>query len=213
MDRRIIKKSTAEIDPVMNIIEPSEITDQPNTSMNQTMDQACEANIYFTSNVSSKTFICNRYVSSNKCDAETQTDILESSTSKIITNKKFVNKECGTPHRTFADQETQISNTFQGFSSVQKKEQLIDLAGVTFDNFYFLLDRTKPPKKCTVAYKDRLFIFLMKLKTGLTFSALGVLFNVHRTTVSRIFFDILEQLVSTTANLVFWPDIKYNYVK
>ncbi|XP_044576694.1 uncharacterized protein LOC123259933 [Cotesia glomerata] len=207
MDRRIIKKSTAEIDPVMNITEPSEITDQPNTSMNQTMDQACEANIYFTSNVSSKTFICNRYVSSNKCDAETQTDILESSTSNIITNKKLVNKECGTPHRTFADQETQITNTFQGFSSVQKKEQLIDLAGVTFDNFNFLLDRTKPPKKCTVAYKDRLFIFLMKLKTGLTFSALGVLFNVHRTTVSRIFFDILEQLVSTTANLVFWPDI------
>ncbi|XP_046629481.1 uncharacterized protein LOC124309686 [Neodiprion virginianus] len=213
MERRIMKKSlssTAEIHPVMNFVEPPEIAegDQNNTFMNQTVEQACEANIYFTSNVSSKTFICNRYITNNKCDAETQTEILEASTSKIITNnKKYVNKECGTPHRTFADHETQVTNMFEGFSSVKKNEQLIDLAGVTFNNFNFLLDRTKPPKKSTIGYKDRLFIFLMKLKTGLTFSALGVLFNVHRTTISRIFFDILEQLASTTANLVFWPDI------
>lgn len=118
------------------------------------MDQACKANIYFISDVLSKTFICNRYVTSNKCDAEIQTDILESSTLKIITNnKKLVNKECGTPHRTFVDQETQITNTFQGFSSVQKKEQLIELAGVTFDNFNFLLDRTKPPKNVPLLTK------------------------------------------------------------
>lgn len=46
----------------------------------------------------------------------------------------------------------------------------------------------------------------MKMKTGLTFSALSVLFGVHRTTVSRIFQLILDDLTSATANLVFWPD-------
>lgn len=45
----------------------------------------------------------------------------------------------------------------------------------------------------------------MKIKTGLTFSALGVLFSVHRTTVSRIFHTTLQILATVTSNLVFWP--------
>lgn len=60
--------------------------------------------------------------------------------------------------------------------------------------------------KCKVSKENRLLIFLMKMKTGLTFSAISVLFAVHRTTISRIFFSTLEQLVSATANLVFWPE-------
>nr|XP_046472527.1 uncharacterized protein LOC124214318 [Neodiprion pinetum] len=155
MERRIMKKSlssTAEIHPVMNFVEPPEIAegDQNNTFMNQTVEQACEANIYFTSNVSSKTFICNRYITNNKCDAETQTEILEASTSKIITNnKKYVNKECGTPHRTFADHETQVTNMFEGFSSVKKNEQLIDLVliGITPGGFIYLKSKVAGGRK------------------------------------------------------------------
>lgn len=45
------------------------------------------------------------------------------------------------------------------------------------------------------------------MKTGLTFSAFGVLFSVHRTTISRIFFEISQCLAGATRNLVFWPDI------
>ena len=43
------------------------------------------------------------------------------------------------------------------------------------------------------------------MKTGLTFSAIGIFFNLHRTTVSKIFFSTLDYLSSSTANLVFWP--------
>lgn len=46
----------------------------------------------------------------------------------------------------------------------------------------------------------------MKMKLGLTFSALSVLFAVHRTTVSRIFNLYVEELAAATSNLVFWPD-------
>ena len=42
------------------------------------------------------------------------------------------------------------------------------------------------------------------MKTGLTFSAIGIFFNLHRTTVSKIFFSTLDYLSSATANLVFW---------
>lgn len=84
---------------------------------------------------------------------------------------------------------------------------MIDLAGVSFENFEFLLRRVSSSKKCVVSTKDRLLIFLMKMTTGLTFSALDVLFSVHRTTVSRIFFEILQKLAGAIRNLVFWPDI------
>jgi hypothetical protein len=48
----------------------------------------------------------------------------------------------------------------------------------------------------------------MKLKLGITFSALGVLFYVHRTTISRIFFNILSFLVIKTSAFIFWPSKK-----
>jgi len=45
----------------------------------------------------------------------------------------------------------------------------------------------------------------MKIKLDLCFSALSVLFNVNRTTVNRIFFNILDILCFKTKNLIFWP--------
>lgn len=62
-------------------------------------------------------------------------------------------------------------------------------------------------KKCTLSKKDRLLIFLMKMKTGLTFSALGVLFSAYRSTISTIFYETLQLLAGATWNLVFWPNI------
>lgn len=60
--------------------------------------------------------------------------------------------------------------------------------------------------KCRISKHNRLLMFLMKMKTGLTYLALGVLFGVHRTTVSRIFLSTLQHLTQATANLVYWPD-------
>lgn len=45
----------------------------------------------------------------------------------------------------------------------------------------------------------------MKLKTDLTFSALGVLFSLHRVTVARIFFDVLRNVSYATKNYIYWP--------
>lgn len=47
-------------------------------------------------------------------------------------------------------------------------------------------------------------IFLTKLKTGMTFRALSVVFSVHRTTISDIFFSLLTTLCKATAGLVPW---------
>lgn len=55
-----------------------------------------------------------------------------------------------------------------------------------------------------VAKQDTLLILLMTMKLGMTFSELSVLFGVHRTTVSSIFYSFIETLAFSTTNFVFW---------
>lgn len=40
-------------------------------------DQECQADFYSDSTINSKTFICNRYVNNEMCDAQIQTEIFE----------------------------------------------------------------------------------------------------------------------------------------
>lgn len=47
-------------------------------------------------------------------------------------------------------------------------------------------------------------IFLAKLKTGMTYRALGVVFGLHRTTIANIFLGILNTVCTATANLIPW---------
>lgn len=60
-------------------------------------------------------------------------------------------------------------------------------------------------KKMKIKSKNRLLVFLMKMKCNITFSGLAVLFGVDRTTVSRIFYQVLEILTSATKNYIYWP--------
>lgn len=181
-------------------------------------DQECEANIFFNRDKPEKMFICNRYIYNNDfCDAEIQTDIENTDVIKIHNQKRFKDKQCGTPQKTFADQSVEpdiniIQNSdiksFCGFKSISNDQQLLDLGGVSFENFEFLLKRLKDntTEKCRISAKNRLLIFLVKMKTGLSFSAISVLFSVHRSTISRIFYSTLQVLACATSNIVFWPD-------
>ncbi|XP_058809330.1 uncharacterized protein LOC131674589 [Phymastichus coffea] len=188
-------------------------------------DQECEAYLLIDSKEPSKLFICNRftYVQSSSqsstitCEAEIQTDIVEICGPVKITNrKKFKDFECNTEIKTFEDKcigpsiesEEVKSKYFSGFECIKKKQQLLDLAGVTFATFNFLLKRLKVPKASNrhISKEDRLFMTLVKLKIGLTFSAMSVLFCKDRTTISKIFFSTVRYLARSTADAVFWPD-------
>lgn len=101
-------------------------------------------------------------------------------------------------------EEKEKQRFFTGFPSIQTDDEVKDIAGVTMSTFRFLLLHTKnPPPKSPITKKQRLLIFLVKMKTGLTFSAIGIFFSLHRTTISKIFFSTLQYLSSSTANLVF----------
>ncbi|XP_074097939.1 uncharacterized protein LOC141526753 isoform X1 [Cotesia typhae] len=155
-----------------------------------------------------KTFICNRYIYNDKNDAEIQTSIPRHVESRWkIPAKNFSEKSCGTDLKITVDKSVATGNRcFCGFKSILKDEQLMELAGVTFNNFEFLLKKTGSMNKCLLSNEDRLLVFLMKIKTGLTFSTLSVLFDVHRSTISRIFHTTLQNLVLTTTNLIYWPN-------
>ncbi|XP_066600582.1 uncharacterized protein [Prorops nasuta] len=180
------------------------------------VDAECQAEIFCKDMQFQITLICNRLVFSDKsyCDVEVQTVIITDSNPTIyISQKKLKNKGCGTAPKSFEDKYTEAKieqeksiSFFAGFTTIQKEQQLLDLAGITFENFYFLLKRlNKSGNNSRISQENKLLIFLMKMKLGLTFSALSVLFCVHRTSISKIFYTTLHHLSCATSDLVFWP--------
>ncbi|KAF4532353.1 hypothetical protein B566_EDAN003657 [Ephemera danica] len=96
---------------------------------------------------------------------------------------------------------------FYGYVSIETEEQLIDLTGVTIDIFSYLLEMLPVAKENEeFSNKDKLVIFLMKMKIGLTDSALGVFFVCAPATISCIFKNILDVLYEHRETFVFWPD-------
>ncbi|XP_064455059.1 uncharacterized protein LOC135366316 [Ornithodoros turicata] len=100
---------------------------------------------------------------------------------------------------------------FHGYTTLlqcdDKESILRDLGGASFAVFMLLLKFLTPTRdaRCMhLSMGDKLLLFLMKLKHGLTFSALGVLFSVHRTTASRTFYYVLDSLTSKTWGWVRW---------
>ena len=185
-------------------------------------DKTCLARTMIVSNILSETFICNRYSyldsSKTTCEVGIQTDIIDGCDGpvKIPNRKQYRDVECNTPLKTFEDKlvgpnisitEENVSQFFSGIKSVKNDEQLLDLTGVTFANFNFLLKRLEvaEAENRQISKENRLFMFLVKIKTGLTFSAMSVIFCKHRKTISNNFYSTLAYLARSTADLVFWP--------
>ncbi|XP_049270846.1 uncharacterized protein LOC119390631 isoform X7 [Rhipicephalus sanguineus] len=75
-----------------------------------------------------------------------------------------------------------------------------DLGGVCDNVFAMLLGllREVRDKTTDVSLPNKVLIFLLKMKHGLPFSAIAVLFGIHDTTVSRIFHAVLGTLATAT---------------
>jgi len=103
-------------------------------------------------------------------------------------------------------------DSFLSYHSVTNESQLKDLTSTTVKVFNLLLSFMSDSCYSTVRKENRLMIFLIKIKLGgISYSAIRVLFNVNRTTVSRIFYSVLNSLVSKTKHFIFWPKINFRY--
>ncbi|KAJ8680000.1 hypothetical protein QAD02_015787 [Eretmocerus hayati] len=157
-----------------------------------TVDQECQVSFDVNEpQVPSSSFFVYRRDQGSHSNVEIQTDII---INQKVTNDQGVGTDSSEPIQ------SEVELGFKG-------TQLLDLAGVSTDTFNTLLGRTKHllDNKWKVKRQDRLLLFLMKLKTGLTFSALSALFLIDRKTVSRIFFQTLEHLVYPTKDFISWP--------
>ncbi|XP_040077607.1 uncharacterized protein LOC120849456 [Ixodes scapularis] len=100
---------------------------------------------------------------------------------------------------------------FYGYQSLvnhnERVDALRDLTGVTamvFLTLLNLLSKVRGERYLKLGMKSKLLLFLVKMKHGLTFSALGVLFGIHRTSASRIFYTILDVLYVSTQEWTQW---------
>lgn len=172
----------------------------------ETKDQSCQktSELIITEFIKSHdTLVCNRFIYdlSDKHDAETQTDIQKSDGEPAVNVNKV-------PLLKTQDCCVQTNNVgFFGSSSIKTDEHMTELAGTTFHNFRILLRRMKPDAKNEkFSNEDKLLIFLVKMKTGLSYAAMSVVFHVHRTTISRIFISVLDHLTGATQDFVYWPN-------
>lgn len=205
---KILKK----ILPTNNILDLNTVeTDGNNIFYNSrtkdSNDKGCQVNSFEEPQNQSTSFTCNRYIVDNICHAETQSDIITNLF--VISNSKLVkDKSCGTDI-TYESKcigfctdhlLTYDKKIFLGIDSIKNDEQLIDLAGLSFAAFNLFVPHLPELEKCSVSKRNRLLIFCIKMKTGLSYSALSVLFQVHRTTISRIFINTLEHLYGVFQN-------------
>lgn len=183
----------------------------------QKVHKGCQVTI-FSDNVSLKSthnfFVCSRFEKLNGiCDAETQCDLSDNNITKV-NRKQYADKKSEN-HVIFVDKSVNTGenynsktsfekDSFKGYLSIKNDDQLTDIARVTRETFKILLNRLKIFKTRKVTIEDRLLIFLFKLKTGLTYSVIAVIFCVTITRVTDIFITTLETLRVAMAGDIYW---------
>lgn len=111
-------------------------------------------------------------------------------------------KHSGPDHRT---------SYFAGYESVSKSTSALeDLCNVSRAVFALLLSvfPVSTERKCDVSKEDRLLLFLMKLKLGISYSSLATLFSISETSASRHFKSVLKTLAFATKQWIFRPPLR-----
>ncbi|XP_077512587.1 uncharacterized protein LOC144123674 [Amblyomma americanum] len=124
---------------------------------------------------------------------------------KIVCDAEVQCKPAVVSHQSGRDSRTAC---FTGYDSVQAcAAAMKDLCGVSPDIYALLLSimPRSAERTCDVPITDRLVLFLMKLKLGITYSSLAVLFCVSRNTVSRHFKSVLKTLSIATQKWIYRP--------
>lgn len=135
----------------------------------------------------------------NESEASTQVTHLETCDSSVQHKPEVSSRHSGPDHRT---------SCFSGYDSVTKSANALqDLCNVSIKVFAMLLSILPPSsdRKCDVTAENRLLLFLMKLKLGISYSSLAVLFSVSDTSASRHFKSVLKTLAVATKQWIFRP--------
>ncbi|XP_064461566.1 uncharacterized protein LOC135371441 [Ornithodoros turicata] len=95
-----------------------------------------------------------------------------------------------------------------GYNSIKDDpEALEDLTSVSANVFALLLSLLSVlrARSCDITAPNALLLFLMKMKLGVSFTSLGALFSVHKSTASRVFHRVLNVLTASTRDWIYTP--------
>ena len=104
-----------------------------------------------------------------------------------------------------------MQEAFVGFDSITCDKAMKTLGGVSLLFFHVLLKFIVPSKDGQpnffkkLSRHNRRLLLLMKLKLGLSFAALGWIFQISRQTASNTFFSVLKTLTINNKQWLFWP--------
>lgn len=79
------------------------------------------------------------------------------------------------------------------------------MANIEFSVFQLLLNYLPEIGGSKISKRNKVLLFLMKLKLALSFTSLGVFHSITRSTARRCFFDVLDCLTVTMNKFVYWP--------
>ncbi|XP_049519047.1 uncharacterized protein LOC119440105 isoform X1 [Dermacentor silvarum] len=128
----------------------------------------------------------------------TQVTHLETCDNSVQHKPEVSSRHSGSDHRT---------SYFSGYDSIAKSANALqDLCSVSKEVFAMLLSMLPPSeRKCDVTAENRLLLFLLKLKLGISYSSLAILFSVSETSASRHFKSVLKTLAVATKQWIFRP--------
>ena len=165
----------------------------PLPSHNNMVDQASQVDILENDSTLNRNIFCsNLIVLGDTCNAVTQISSISSTKTKSTPSmmNKTADKNCDTnieyaskyvgPDPIVGESNLKCNEGFHGFYSIKSDENMINIAGVKLLAFNFLLGFIIDVKNEKLSKQDRLLLFLMKTKLGLTSAALCIIFGVHR---------------------------------
>lgn len=167
---------------------------EPAADAQKAQDQACQTEGVEATSTMFSVFIC----LSQGTEASTQVSHGTFTDAEVQCGPTTTSRHSGPDHRT---------SSFNGYDSVSSCDATMrDLCGVSLEVFALLLSILPTPlERPYVSMCDRLVMFLMKLKLGISYSSIAVLFSVHRKTVARHFHSILRTLSTATQRWIFRP--------
>ncbi|XP_064455058.1 uncharacterized protein LOC135366315 [Ornithodoros turicata] len=98
---------------------------------------------------------------------------------------------------------------FAGYESVAYNSDalhgLTNVSAAVFALLLSVLQTAATVREGDISLPNKLLLFLMKLKLGISFVSLSFLFGIHPSTASRIFQFVLYKLASATRDWIFVP--------
>ncbi|XP_057338083.1 uncharacterized protein LOC130676101 [Microplitis mediator] len=186
----------------------------PSKEMNMSMENFSKQ----TNEIEVQTDFPSDYSSDDFCEISCWHDSLKNIVSTQISIRKKKNSEQSTQTsedtvRNDHDHNFHFKNNvgFLRLEDIKDNGMMKQFGGTTSSFFENLLDDIKVNntnhkfiKKVT--NENRLLLFLMKVKLGLNFNALGCIFKISNVCASTIFHNILEALNLTAKKLIKWPN-------